>query len=302
MGEAGAQSEGDAGAGDLRVQTLTADPAALRPGVSATWTASVHHPEGPQAIVSGTLRDDAGEGYGNFERTQAGDFVLTLSWAQIQATRTIRTPAGGGERTFTATFEDAAGRKASASVDVALLCPAAQDAVCDGVCADLQTSPQHCGACGEVESGDLQCVGGALVCDGGRTRCGDACREAFQACGGCTLDCRDYVDAAYANGVGVWDASRACRSDRCYFVALRFWDTTAIPAAPPESCSAICARAGMRCAQRHDISAVGTEHHHTLRAQLASCDALPRSQRADPDQPMLSYFLTRVECGCESIP
>lgn len=153
------------------------------------------------------------------------------------------------------------------------------------------------GACEEAAHGDLQCVDGEFVCSDGRTRCGDACRDVFQACGSCALDCRDYVDAAHANGLGV--SGEACRSNRCYFVVSRYWYATDTPT---ESCAQICGRAGMDCTLRTDINAVGTQHHNHLKSPLATCATKASSFWPDPDDPNLSYGLSRVDCGCQSPP
>src|SRR5262249_56395725 len=69
---------------------------------------------------------------------------------------------------------------------------------CGGVCRDLTSDPQNCGACGQVCALNATCSSGVCVCQAGTANCGNACadmssdRNNCGACGnasGTTLNC-----------------------------------------------------------------------------------------------------------------
>jgi hypothetical protein len=74
-------------------------------------------------------------------------------------------------------------------------CPEGQS-LCSGVCIDVNTSADHCGACGvECAAGDA-CVAGACqnmtACGAGESMCGDSCVNTSNDsahCGGCNNSC-----------------------------------------------------------------------------------------------------------------
>lgn len=70
---------------------------------------------------------------------------------------------------------------------------AANEAVCGGVCSNLQTDRDNCGSCGHGCGDGLVCAGGTCVegCDNGLTNCGAACvdTQTDEAnCGACGVD------------------------------------------------------------------------------------------------------------------
>jgi endo-1,4-beta-D-glucanase Y len=64
--------------------------------------------------------------------------------------------------------------------------------MCSGVCADLQTSPQNCGACGTICSAGQSCTAGVCGCAAGQQACGGACTDVMTNplnCGMCGTMC-----------------------------------------------------------------------------------------------------------------
>ena len=78
--------------------------------------------------------------------------------------------------------------------------------VCDGLCVDPTTDPEHCGACGTACGAGASCRGAACVCDqGGLAYCDGNCVDVTsddRNCGAC---------GAYCNG----DAGQTCVTGRC---------------------------------------------------------------------------------------
>src|SRR5690606_20529818 len=67
--------------------------------------------------------------------------------------------------------------------------PDGRVAYCDGVCVDLVTDPNHCGACGNVCEDDAICVNGECGCGDGERSCGEECCPDGQlCCGGVCCD------------------------------------------------------------------------------------------------------------------
>lgn len=72
-------------------------------------------------------------------------------------------------------------------------CPVGRE-LCDGQCWDLQSAPQHCGACGNAcaYSQYQECVAGVCGCAQGTTLCGQTCVYTVQDpanCGACGNQC-----------------------------------------------------------------------------------------------------------------
>lgn len=70
-------------------------------------------------------------------------------------------------------------------------CPAGTSA-CDGVCTQLASDPDHCGACGKKCQGGALCSAGQCVCPAGSSLCDGICvtlSSDSQNCGSCGKDC-----------------------------------------------------------------------------------------------------------------
>ena len=64
--------------------------------------------------------------------------------------------------------------------------------LCDGVCLDTQTTPQHCGACGKACVPGQLCQAGACVCPPGQLACAAGCIDPQTSntdCGACGAAC-----------------------------------------------------------------------------------------------------------------
>src|SRR5262249_49424187 len=70
-------------------------------------------------------------------------------------------------------------------------CPSGQTA-CGQTCFDLDSSAQHCGACGTSCGAGQSCTNGSCVCATGFTLCGSTCVATatdHDHCGSCTNMC-----------------------------------------------------------------------------------------------------------------
>ncbi len=192
---------------------------------SVTFTAVVTDPDGIDDVIGGTLvSPDGQKTYGAFATSASeGAYSLTLSWADLSASSPINFDQESIV-TFVAEFFDQAGHMASRSVPIRLHCEG--DASCDGVCIDLQTNSENCGACGmkcQEPCDQGRCHGRApcflaaatTTCDAHCTTLGSVC--APDGCGPAALvytsenDCLiispvDYV-AIYECNADLWSGS-----------------------------------------------------------------------------------------------
>jgi hypothetical protein len=75
------------------------------------------------------------------------------------------------------------------------------DDTCDGACADLQTDPLNCGACGNFCDSGI-CSGGVCECTEGLTNCDGTCTDLLtdgQNCGQCGTTCGIYCASGTCN-------------------------------------------------------------------------------------------------------
>jgi hypothetical protein len=87
---------------------------------------------------------------------------------------------------------------------------------CGGECVDLDTDPQHCGACPNACEPTQSCVGGACACALGTIDCGGQCVDVSAdpfRCGGCDNVCAAQEhcrQGSCACRPGLTDCSGAC--------------------------------------------------------------------------------------------
>lgn len=167
----------------------------LTEGESVTFTVVLTDPDGVDDIIGGTLSSaDGSIGYGPFVVAgPPGTYSIELSWAEIHQAEPIEFEGTATGRTFRAEFFDQATHETSKDVDLELHCDGL--AACDGVCTDLMSEPQHCGACARV------CDGEDPACEGGE--CGPALSECFAMAEGfdtCAAYCPSVGETCVAEG------------------------------------------------------------------------------------------------------
>ena len=128
-----------------RVIDLGASALSLTEGESVRVTATVE--AGDVDIVGGELGDgDGTKVYGTFARGELERWNVELSWDDLHGPD-AGTFVGPRDVVVTAIFVDAAGRRARAAMVLQLACAGLLGADCGGTCVDLESSPDHCGAC-----------------------------------------------------------------------------------------------------------------------------------------------------------
>lgn len=211
---AAAETEGDtAAAGAPQFLTFNTNTQTLRSDGTLVFTVILTHPDGAGQVIGGTLTDPGtGSSYGAFitQATQ-GAYTLQLDWNQINAVAAIDTPAGGAPRVFRATFFDQRGHEASRDLTIQLVCATATLAACDGMCVDLTTSKENCGACGVPAPGG-RCDGGVPACEDSRyTACLTGCKLLSEGdiynCGACAAECPKHE----------FGITRSCSESHCRF-------------------------------------------------------------------------------------
>ncbi|AUX39414.1 uncharacterized protein SOCE26_008050 [Sorangium cellulosum] len=90
------------------------------------------------------------------------------------------------------------------------------ETACAGVCADLESSPYHCGACGKACAEGQICEGGECACGEGLEQCEDVCvsvQSDRANCGECGNSCsptQQCVEGACTCSEGLEDCDGAC--------------------------------------------------------------------------------------------
>jgi hypothetical protein len=155
MNDAGstAGTGGTSSAGGPIILSFATNVMTLTPVDQLIFTAVVTHPNGIAQIVGGTLSDPDGGTYGAFQvSTVAGAYSLTLAWKDLQTVKDITTARGGTSRVFRAQFFDQSARSISRDVTIKLWCgnTSPNQAICAGVCKDLDTDVSNCNSCGNL--------------------------------------------------------------------------------------------------------------------------------------------------------
>lgn len=157
--------------------SLQTNVSKITAGESVIFTAVLTDPDGVDDIVGGTLSDATGMiGYGPFVAAgQEGTYSIALSWDAMQQSESIQFEEMDLVRVFRAEFYDQAANRVHRDVDLTLTC--VEGSACAGVCTDISTNADNCGACARF------CVGG---CEGGECapKFGECIRSAagFDSC------------------------------------------------------------------------------------------------------------------------
>lgn len=154
--------------GAPRIIDLAISNTIATPSNPLVISAIVTDPDGIDDLIGGTLKSPSGATYGAFQTAAAeGSYQLTLSWNQLNAVQPIvfEQPI---PRDLVAEFYDQAGNKVQRSLNISLACDNGNEAACTpGVCVDLRTSKDHCGACNNTLEpiAELYCDNGNPTCD-----------------------------------------------------------------------------------------------------------------------------------------
>jgi hypothetical protein len=136
--------------------------------------------------------------------------------------------------------------------------------LCDGVCVDLQSDPDHCGGCGTACTGEQVCSEGDCVaaCGEGLTNCSGACVDLSVHplnCGRCGRECP-----------GAEGADPVCEDFDCKLVCLPgLWDIDGEP---------------------------GCEYACTPTASEEACDGLDNDCNGATDEAFECVYETAVSC------
>lgn len=202
-GESSDSSESTPTGGDLTSAPMEGAPVFLSlqtnvskitAGESVIFTAVLTDPDGVDDIVGGTLSDETGQiGYGPFVAAgQEGTYSISVSWDDVNQAKAIDFEGMDLMRVFRAEFYDQAANKVHRDLELTLTC--AEGSACAGVCADIMTDTEHCGACGKG-------------CDGGCNQ--GVCAPKWGECidnelgfGSCNMYCASIGEACAENSCG----------------------------------------------------------------------------------------------------
>jgi hypothetical protein len=233
---------------------LSASRSRLVPGDSLTVVALVSDPDGPDDVLGGTLRHErTGVTLGAFARQGVGGYSLSLAWDELVVVLPPQTGVDGATERLRARFVDTAQHVLEGELVLTFDCGDERDSLCAGVCADLETSAAHCGACDAPVSPDHACQDGAPICSSAQlTDCGTHCSNLheFEACGSCANDCAELVADGdmplatfrpFETGYR-WVMPFTCHAQACYLVLVN--DTDRLT-----PCATFCERHGLVCRQ-----------------------------------------------------
>lgn len=224
------------------IVSLGTSSPSITEGETVIFTATVTHPDGTDAIAGGSLATPDGKvTYSPFVSVGGGTYTVDVSWKQINGVETIEFTSDQA-RSFQAVFFDNDSRQASRIVELTLSC--GDSAACDGVCIDLDSDSENCGACrrqcivrdtlapiGGCESGECLPTYGDCIQIAEFPNCGSYCSSIGESCvsGGCRgatqfyymnegectaffsvgsrdLDCNDEI----ARDAGITEQARCC--------------------------------------------------------------------------------------------
>lgn len=195
-GDADADSDVDPG-GPTIISLGTSAPS-ISEGESVTFTATVTHPDGPEAIAGGSLTTPDGSAtYGPFVLAGGSTYSIEITWDQIHRIEPIEFTSDQ-IRSFRTEFFDTTARRGMYSVDLTLSC--GDFAACDGVCVDLINNDENCGEC------RLECVRRGAASEFGGCETGE-CLPTWSDC---------YVYSAFENCEDVCsEEGKVCAEDGC---------------------------------------------------------------------------------------
>lgn len=178
------------------ILSLQSNVSKITAGESVIVTAVLTDPDGVEDIVGGTLSDEVGMiVYGPFVAAgQVGTYSISLSWDAAHQAEPIQFEDMELVRVFRAEFYDQAANKVNKDINLTLTC--AEGSACDGVCTDISSNAEHCGACersceGGCEAGAcLPQWGECIDNNSGIDTCEASCASIGEACveNGCELN------------------------------------------------------------------------------------------------------------------
>jgi hypothetical protein len=167
------------------ILSFTTNVMSIGDGGFVSFSAELSDPDGLRDIVSATLSTpDLAGTYGELVDNGSGVFTLGLSWDEIHVVSPLNF-VKNEDRAFVLTVTDTMDQAVAETLDLGLSCGAFD--ACDGLCVDITSVDEHCGACGDA----CPVVDGIGGCTAG------ACEPSLWGClePGDVTSCEDYCVA-----------------------------------------------------------------------------------------------------------
>ena len=184
-----------------KILDFTANTNSVNQSATLRLTAIVTDPDGIDDVIGGTLKSPSGQTYGAFQTSASeGAYEIALTWPDINSVQALAPllPGENTARVFIAEFYDQSEHRTSKEIQISFGCEDASEGVCDpnGACVNLESSSDHCGACGEsIDTHVARCEAGVPAClSFGDMYCDGTCVDLdYQDnCGRCGNNCADW--------------------------------------------------------------------------------------------------------------
>ena len=135
--------------GAPNILSLNANTTTLDAGATLIVTAVVTDPDGIDDLIGGQLEASTGGSYGAFSTAATeGAYTIALTWDALNTVQPLDAPAAGRVLDFKAVFYDVSGLRSESSLQITVRCHDDETrSLCDGICYDLATNYDSCGAC-----------------------------------------------------------------------------------------------------------------------------------------------------------